>query len=60
MQYLSSDIQGWATSPRGAGFLFGGNIMDEVSVLQGVLRIFYRVMLLILATCGFRHCSSEG
>lgn len=23
------DIEGWAISPRGAGFLFGGNIVDE-------------------------------
>lgn len=26
------DIQGWAISPRGAGFLFGGNIVDEVII----------------------------
>ena len=26
------DIEGWAISPRGAGFLFGGNIVDEVFI----------------------------
>ena len=28
-----TDIEGWAISPRGAGYLFGGNIVDEVTCL---------------------------
>ena len=26
------DIENWAVSPRGAGWLFGGSVVDEVSV----------------------------
>lgn len=29
--FAYADIEGWAISPRGAGFLFGGDIMDKVS-----------------------------
>jgi len=25
-----TDIQGWGVSPRGAGYLFGGDVVDEV------------------------------
>lgn len=31
--YTITDIEGWAISPRGAGYLFGGNIVDEVRCL---------------------------
>ena len=27
---IITDIEGWAISPRGAGFLFGGDIVYEV------------------------------
>ena len=27
------DIENWAVSPRGAGWLFGGNVTQEVSIL---------------------------
>lgn len=29
------DIENWAVSPRGAGWLFGGNVTREVSVYLG-------------------------
>lgn len=30
------DIWGWGTSPRGAGFLFGSNVVEEFLVKNGL------------------------
>lgn len=27
--FYVEDIEGWAVSPRGAGYLFGGDVVDE-------------------------------
>ena len=32
------DIENWAMSPRGAGWLFGGNVAKEVRVTYASLR----------------------
>jgi serine/threonine-protein phosphatase 4 catalytic subunit len=29
--YLCLDIEGWGLSPRGAGYLFGGDVVQSVS-----------------------------
>lgn len=30
------EISGWSTSPRGAGFLFGGNIVKDFNHVNGM------------------------
>lgn len=31
------DVENWAVSPRGAGWLFGGSVAQEVSLIQSKL-----------------------
>jgi len=44
---VSVDIEGWAISPRGAGYLFGGNIMDQV----GVWLVHRKKMVVCVCVC---------
>lgn len=30
VSYINPDIEGWGLSPRGAGYLFGGDVVDMV------------------------------
>ncbi len=48
---LLLDINDWNISPRGAGFLFGGNIVDEVSRNGALLGQHFSSLLLFPWLC---------
>lgn len=41
------DVENWAVSPRGAGWLFGGSVAQEVSPFQSELLIIFSLQLTI-------------
>ena len=42
------DIEAWAISPRGAGWLFGNKVTREVHCLLRLLRMLWLVLLLVV------------
>ena len=42
------EVDGWAISPRGAGYLFGAKVTHEVS---SVLVLCYQCVSIVLAVC---------
>ena len=50
------DIENWAVSPRGAGWLFGGSVVKEVSIHN--YSFFFRNLLIAFTLQKFNHVNS--
>jgi hypothetical protein len=48
------DVEGWGLSPRGAGYLFGGDVVDQF-IHQNSLSLIARAHQLVME--GKFHCS---
>lgn len=50
------DIEGWGLSPRGAGFLFGGDVVNQFNQLNK-LTLIARAHQLVME--GFKHMFND-
>ena len=50
------DIEGWGLSPRGAGYLFGGDIVNQFNQING-LQLIARAHQLVME--GYKHMFNE-